>query len=35
MKVTNININILKELLQRIPKKEPQLKKKFPNMING
>lgn len=30
MKVTNININILKEILQRIPEKDLQLKKKFP-----
>ena len=30
MKVTNININILKEILQRIPEKESQLEKKFP-----
>jgi Zn-dependent peptidase ImmA (M78 family) len=30
MQVTNININILKEILQKIPEKETQLKKKFP-----
>jgi len=30
MKVTNININILKEILQRMPEKEMQVKKKFP-----
>jgi hypothetical protein len=32
MKVTNININILKEIIQRISEreKETQLKKKFP-----
>ncbi|RAO99577.1 hypothetical protein PW5551_03645 [Petrotoga sp. 9PW.55.5.1] len=30
MKVTNININILKEILQRMPEKEIQVKKNFP-----
>jgi len=30
MKVTNININILKEILEKIPEKDLQLKKKFP-----
>lgn len=30
MKVTNININILKEILQRIPENDLQLEKKYP-----
>ena len=37
MKVTNININILKEIIQRISEreKETQLKRNSQNMING